>query len=184
MPPMTPPHDARIRTPQLDLVPGTAALADVELAGAQGLGLLFDCDVPGSWPPGEYDRGAIEYLRDRMLEGGPSHDGWYTWYGIARAAAGSRATLVAAGGYFGPPVDDIVEIGYSVVPEAQRRGLATEMAQALVTRAFGAPRVRAVIAHTLDTNPASIRVLERCGFRREGPGREAGTVQFRVARPA
>lgn len=176
-------HDARIHTPQLDLVPGTAALADVELAGPEGLGALLGCDVPASWPPGEYDRGAIEYLRDKMLEGGPSHEGWYTWYGVARAALGPRPTLVAAGGYFGPPVDGIVEIGYSVVPEAQRRGLATEMARALVARAFAAIDVRAVIAHTFHTNPASIRVLERCGFQYVGPGADAGTMQFRVARP-
>ena len=175
---------ARMRTPQLDLVPGTIELANAELMGLEGFAALLGCHVPASWPPGEYDRGAIEYLRDRLLAGGPDHAGWYTWYGITRGESGVPGTLVAAGGYFSPPVDGIVEIGYSVVPELQGRGLATETARALVERAFGFAHVKAVVAHTFDSNPASIRVLEHCGFRRVGPGAEAGTVQYRLDRPS
>jgi RimJ/RimL family protein N-acetyltransferase len=70
-----------------------------------------------------------------------------------------------------------------VIPEAQRRGIATEMARALVARAFDEPLVRAVRAHTYDSNPASIRVLERCGFTRVGPGESPESVRFRIARP-
>ena len=175
---------ARMHTPHLSLVPGTVELADAELAGLAGFAVLLGCDVPAGWPPGEYDRGAIEFLRNRLLAGGPDHAGWYTWYGITREPSGARGMLVAAGGYFCPPVEGIVEIGYSVVPEAQRRGYATEMARALVERAFGFADVQAVIAHTFDSNPASIRVLEHCGFRRVGPGAEAGTVQYRHDRPS
>ncbi len=175
----------RIATPRLDLVAGTLALAEAELRDPAELAASLGCIVPPSWPPGEYDRTAIEYLRDRMREGGEVCAGWYSWYALERGAAAATAppTLVAAGGYFGPPVDGEVEIGYSVIPEAQGRGIATEMARALVAHAFEQPLVRSVRAHTFDSNPASIRVLEHCGFARVGPGEQPETVRFRVGRP-
>lgn len=172
----------RLATDRLDLVAGTLALAEAELRDAAEFAAALGCAVPPSWPPGEYDRTAIEYLRDRMREGGDVCAGWYSWYAIERDAE-PAPTLVAAGGYFGPPADGEVEIGYSVIPEAQRRGIATEMARALVARAFDEPLVRSVRAHTYDSNPVSIRVLERCGFRRVGPGESPESVRFRLARP-
>lgn len=173
----------RIATPRLDLVAGTLALAEAELRDTAELAAALGCVVPPSWPPGEYDRTAIQYLCDRMREGGEVCAGWYSWYALERAAEVALPTLVAAGGYFGPPADGEVEIGYSVIPEAQGRGIATEMARALVARAFEHPLVRSVRAHTFDSNPASIRVLEHCGFTRVGPGEPPETVRFRVGRP-
>lgn len=181
---MIPPHDLRMRTERLDLVAGTVELANAELRSHDEFAMLLGCEVLASWPPGEYDRGAIEYLRDHLLAGGPTHAGWYAWYAITRGNDGARGMLIAAGGYFCPPANGTVEIGYSVVPEACGRGFATEMARALVERAFEHAEVEAVLAHTFDSNPASIRVLEHCGFHRVGPGAEAGTVQFRLDRPA
>ncbi len=168
----------RATTPRLDLVAATVGHAEAELRGDGSLATLLGCAVPPSWPPGEYDRAAIEFLRLRMTQGGAACAGWYTWYAIER---GTR-TLVAAGGYFGPPVDGEVEIGYSVVPEARGRGVAADMARALVERAFAHRLVRSVRAHTFDHNPASIRVLEHCGLRRVGAGTEPGTVKFRRER--
>lgn len=173
-------HSEAFSTPRLDLVAGSVALAEAELAADGSFADRIGCRVPASWPPGEYDRHAIEFLRDRMREGGPVNVGWYGWYAIER----ERGSLVAAGGYFGPPVDGRVEIGYSVVREEQRRGIASEFAAALVKRAFAHRLVRVVRAHTYATNPASIRVLERCGFRRVGPGESPGAIEFRVERPA
>ena len=34
---------------------------------------------------------------------------------------------MAGAGYMGPPMEELVEIGYSVVPEARGRGFATEI---------------------------------------------------------
>ena len=90
--------------------------------------------------------------------------------------------LVAAGGYFGPPAGGSVEIGYSVIPEARERGYATELVEALVTRAFECDDVQRVIAHTSDSNIGSTRVLAKCGFTPIGPGNEPGTVQYRRER--
>ncbi|MFN8587589.1 MAG: GNAT family N-acetyltransferase [Candidatus Eisenbacteria bacterium] len=167
-------HADPIVTSRLECRPGSVELAEAELAADGSFATRLDCRVPRSWPPGEYDLHAIAFLRDRMREGGTVCAGWYTWYAVERATR----TLVAAGGYFGPPVDGVVEIGYSVVPEAQRRGLASELAEALVQRAFAQPLVRVVRAHTHEHNPASIRVLERCGFRRSGGVSSEGAVEF------
>lgn len=66
----------------------TLAHIEAELQGGQALGALLEVSVPSSWPPGEYDRDALEYFRGRLLTGGPSHLGWYSWYAIGCNADG------------------------------------------------------------------------------------------------
>jgi RimJ/RimL family protein N-acetyltransferase len=90
---------------------------------------------------------------------------------------------VACGGYFGPPsADGSVEIGYSVVPECRRQGYATEVVQALVTRAFAVPGVSRILAEADRENVGSITVLMRSGFRRMGTGREPHYDRFQLDR--
>jgi RimJ/RimL family protein N-acetyltransferase len=68
-------------------------------------------------------------------------------------------------GFVGPPDSNgSVEIGYSIVPECQGKGFATEAAEALIAFAAKAGGVRKVCAHTLAERNASTRVLEKCGF--------------------
>ncbi len=172
---------APIHTARLDLVAATLAHVDAELRGPSSLAALLGASVPASWPPGEYDRAALTFFRTQFLAAGPSLDGWLTWYAMTREGSGARA-LVAAAGYFGPPAEGVVEIGYSVAPEAQRRGHATEIVGALVARVFAMDAVHTVIAHTTDENVASTRVLLRCGFRRVGAGADAGTVRYERTR--
>ena len=77
--------------------------------------------------------------------------------------------VVGKSGFKGPPAPDgVVEIAYSVVPDFQGKGYATEAAQALVAYAFSSGRVRVVRAHTLPESNASTRVLAKCGFRHIG----------------
>ncbi len=61
-----------------------------------------------------------------------------------------------------------VELGYGVNPSYYNRGYATEMARALVDWALARPDVTHVTAECLEDNNASIRVLEKSGFRRVG----------------
>jgi ribosomal-protein-alanine N-acetyltransferase len=61
-----------------------------------------------------------------------------------------------------------VEIAYSISPDYQGRGFATEAATALVDFASSSDRVRTVCAYTLPEMNASTRVLEKCGFRKTG----------------
>ena len=78
-------------------------------------------------------------------------------------------TLVGWGGFKGPPVDGVVELGYAVAPDFRGRGIAADAvladAPARRSRTTG---VVAVIAHTLAEPGPSTRVLEKTGFLFEG----------------
>jgi RimJ/RimL family protein N-acetyltransferase len=171
-----------IRTRRLDLVATTLRHIDAELQSPQALAPLLGVAVPDSWPPGEYDRHALEFFRDQFVAGGATRVGWYGWYAMTRNSAGRRETLVAGAGYLGPPSGGCVEIGYSVIPEARGRGYATELVDALVEHAFEHSAVERVIAHTSDSNVASSQVLIRAGFTRVGPGNEPGSVEYQRER--
>ncbi len=167
-----------IRTQRLDLVPATIEHLDAELLCPDRLTGLLDAVVPDGWPPGEYDRPAVEFFRRRLVEN-PDAQGWYAWYAIERSVEGGLAMLVGAGGYFGPPAPEgTTEIGYSIMPGFRGRGLASELAGALVARALATPGVTRVIAHTRPDNVASVKVLERCGFFPAGAGSEPGTIRY------
>jgi len=170
-----------IRTERLDLVPATLAHLDAEMESPARLGRLLGAEIPASWPPGEYDRSAMEFFRDRLSESADAV-GWYGWYAVLRPLDGGGRMLIGAGGYFGPPgADGVVEVGYSIAPEFERRAFATEMVEALVSRALRVAGVVRVIAHTKAANTGSIRVLERCGFTPAGAGHEPGTVRYERA---
>ncbi|HEY4120633.1 MAG TPA: GNAT family N-acetyltransferase, partial [Byssovorax sp.] len=70
-----------------------------------------------------------------------------------------------------------VEIGYSVLPEFQRRGFATEMVAALTDWALAEPRVRAVFADVDPENTPSVRLLTKLGYVQVGEGDEPGYVR-------
>lgn len=171
-----------VRTARLELIAATLDLIEAELAGPAALGVLLGVPVPSSWPPGEYDRDALEFFTARLVAGGPAALGWYNWYALTIGCDGQREALVAGAGYLGPPADGVVEIGYSVVPEARGRGLATEIVQALAVRALSVDGVRKVIAHTLESNTTSQGVLRRAGFNAAGQGAEPGMLRFERAR--
>jgi ribosomal-protein-alanine N-acetyltransferase len=170
------------RTARLELIAATLDLVAAELDGPEALGAVLGVPVPPSWPPGEYDRDALEFFTARLVAGGPAALGWYNWYAVTIGPDGRRAALVAGAGYMGPPADGIVELGYSVVPEARSRGFATEIVQALALRALSVDGVRKVIAHTLESNTTSQGVLKRAGFTCVGPGAEPGLLRFERAR--
>lgn len=171
-----------LRTERLDLVAATLAHLEAELASPSTLGLLLGVEIPDGWPPGEYDRQALEFFHGQLTAGGADHVGWYTWYALTRNSQGRRESLVAGAGYLGPPSSGTAEIGYSVIPLARRNGYAAEIVAALVDNAFTIPSVSQVIAHTSDDNVASTQVLLRCGFERVGPGSEPQSVRYRVVR--
>jgi ribosomal-protein-alanine N-acetyltransferase len=171
-----------VRTPRLELIAATLDLLEAELAGPEALGAKLGVAVPSSWPPGEYDGDALDFFLSRIFTYGPSVVGWYNWYAIVIGSDGRREALVAGAGYMGPPVEDLVEIGYSVVPEARGRGFATEIVEGLVTHALAVDGVHTVIAHTLASNATSQGVLKRAGFLAAGPGPEPGVLRFERSR--
>ena len=168
-----------LRTARLDLIAATPEHLRVELESPTLLGEALGAAIPADWPPGVYDRDAMEFFRNRMLELGERSHGWFSWYAIRREEAGAPRMLVGAVGYLGPPSDDgSVEIGYSIASEARGQGYATEIIGALVGRALLDPAVRRVLAEAHESNTPSVRALERHGFTRVGPGRESGHARF------
>ncbi|MBN2092458.1 GNAT family N-acetyltransferase [candidate division KSB1 bacterium] len=173
----------RHATHRLDLIAATPEHVLAELESPAALGNLLHADVSADWPPGEYDRGAQEFFRDRLQEGGEEVIGWYGWYAIRRTTIEEPAVVVAAGGYFGPPDENgDVEIGYSVVPSFRKQGYATEIVAALVHIAFADLRVHCVIARTGVQNQASIKVLQNAGFRQSGSPDDEGNIRFELLR--
>jgi ribosomal-protein-alanine N-acetyltransferase len=78
----------------------------------------------------------------------------------------SSGTQVGGVSFKGPPdAEGMVEIAYMIEPEFQRRGYATEAAVALVQFAAASGQVRVVRAHTTSDHRASLRVLEKSGFK-------------------
>lgn len=173
----------RLQTSRLELVAATPEHIHAELLASVALGAILDADVGPGWPPGEYDRGAQEFFLERLQKGGTDAAGWYSWYALARNNATGRNIAIGAGGYCGPPGEEgEVEIGFSVLPQQQRRNYATEMAAALILNAFADPRVHAVIAHAAGENAASRSVLRKCCFACLGPDGESGYDRFVLER--
>jgi [ribosomal protein S5]-alanine N-acetyltransferase len=171
------PH--RIRTPRLELLPGTLDILRAELEGPDALSAALGATVPvPGWPPGEWDEPAIRWMLNAM-ERGDTPAGWGAWYYV-RAA---DRLLVGAGGYKGPPDEDgTVEIGYSVVDAVQRQGYATEAARGLAVRAFADARVTRVVAETLPHLAASLGVMRKLGFRPAQDPSEEGVVRLELTR--
>ena len=170
---------AALRTERLVLRPSTPELARAEIADRARFAALLGAEVPAAWPPEELAP-ALGILLAR-LEAEPAACGWFAWYALAPREE-APPVLVGSAGFTGPPRQGEVEIGYSVMPEFQRRGYATEMVRALSRRALAQDGVTRVTARTEWANPASVRVLEKAGFHACGPRDEAGGARFEVHR--
>ena len=84
------------------------------------------------------------------------------WHFVRNDDAGR--ILVGNGGFKVRPVDGRVEIGYSIVPDFQGHGYATEAVTALVDWAFAHPIVNRVVAETLPELEPSKGLLHKLGF--------------------
>jgi len=82
--------------------------------------------------------------------------------------AESNGKLVGGCSFVGMPTDGVVEIAYFTFPIYEGRGVATAMAERLIEIATREPSVRALIAHTLQEESASTRILHKHGFERDG----------------
>lgn len=175
-----------VRTERLLLIPSSAAHLAAELESNSVFEAFIGASVPASWPPGEYDRSAQEYFFNALTEGGDAATGWYGWYAVLQSVDGSnsRNAVVGCGGYFGPPSHEgVIEIGYSMCKEFQRQGFASELARGLVKHVREHVSPSRIIAHTYESNPASIAVLERSGFVRAAESDQPEALLFEWVGP-
>ncbi len=164
-----------VQTHRSLLVPATALLVSLEIDGPDALGRELHAEVPANWPP-EQVRDALPWFL-KQLTATPALAGWLGWYGLLTRPDG-LPLLVGSVGFFGPPEEGAVEVGYSVLPPFEGRGYATEMVAGLVTWALAQSEVRRVVAEVDAVNVASRRVLEKAGFEPIGPGRETGHLRY------
>ena len=165
---------ASIVTPRLELVAMRPECLRSELERDGRLGELLGCEVTAEWPPEVWEPHVWEMLLG-MFADRPEEMAWHR-YLVLRGERRVLIGTVNAGRWSGDPEE--VELGYALVPEFWRRGLATEAALALVAFVEASGGVRRLCAHTYPHLAASVRILERCGFALKGPGAEEGTIRY------
>lgn len=169
-------NNQTIETENLQLIPCEAIHFEAFLRDKKELGSLLNVSVPDSWPvfPDSIPQGY------GFLKANPDAVGWMTYIFVHK----HDRMLIGEGGYKGKPdKEGMVEIGYAIVPEYRRRGLAYEAAKAFTTRAFSQSEVTFVQAHTLKDGTASMRVLKKLGMKLVGTAQdpdEGEVLQWRV----
>ena len=140
-----------LRASDAAAVAAFAGLADVAFMTAS---------IPHPYPMGEAER--------------------FVLHARASTAGGDALVLAATTKAKGRPVVGLVsaaveepgeiEFGYLIAPAYAGRGFATEMVRAMVDAVFNLTEARALVANSRTINPASRRVLEKCGFAYTGTG--------------
>jgi len=162
-------------TGRLRLVAGTKVLATAEIEDRAELAKLLGALVPETWPPDNL-RDVLGYFYG-LYEKHPEWESWLTWYAIR--IDNDHPVLCGSIGFKGPPdKQGMIEIGFSVLPDSQGQGLATEMVAGIVQWAKHQPKVRQIEAETNIGNKAAIRVLEKNSFIHVGVGLEPDTIRF------
>jgi ribosomal-protein-alanine N-acetyltransferase len=170
-----------VKTPRMRLISGTRDLAEAELSERGRLAALLNATVPGAWPP-ETLRDALPLFLSSCRRSGLFGPWTLGWYGILETTGSATSTLCGSVGFKGPPgPQGVVEIGYAVLPDYQRRGLGTEMVVGLSQWALGQSGVKEVHAEVSAENRSSVRVLEKSGFIASGSGQESGSLMFRLS---
>src|SRR5262245_3514955 len=124
-----------IATERLDLVPATIESTRAAIEGPKFLARCLHATVPATWPPDYLDEPALEFMLAKLISD-PGQSEWWLHFLLLRNLGGVP-TLVGTAGYKGPvDKDGMVEIGYGIVAEHQRRGYASEAVVGLVKRAF------------------------------------------------
>jgi ribosomal-protein-alanine N-acetyltransferase len=154
-------------------------LAAEETQDIAKLGELLRAKITAEWPPAEWEPHVYGFIL-KQYEEHPGTMGWHRFV-VLSDGLGMNRTLVGAMGAF-PKGEGDVEIGYSTLPQFQRRGYATACAKVLVEWLLTQEGVTSVSACTFPRLPESIKVMERCGMTYVGDGDEPGTVRYQRVR--
>lgn len=147
-----------IETQRLELICCTPSLLEAMFQGDEALSDFLNAAVPEQWT--EFGEPAFRWTYDKLTQPGARSE----WWSYLPVLADERV-LVGSGGYKGAPQNGTVEIGYEIARGYRGKGLATEMANALIANAFKQEGVNKVQAHTLAMENESGSVLRKCGMK-------------------
>jgi [ribosomal protein S5]-alanine N-acetyltransferase len=164
-----------INTERLCLVPATVKLYLLELHDREAFASSLKAIVPKEWPPDQITPEVVEEFIGKMKTGNRKI---WSFYWLLRQKD-SEPTLIGSGGFF-VHENGTLEIGYSILPEYQSKGYATEAVRSMLIWASSTLKKECVIAHTYPRLKASIRVLEKNGFLFKGKGQEEGTILYEL----
>lgn len=142
---------------QFSLVPLSVPQLEL-LAAAQEPEELLERADPGAFPP--------SFVASRSLELA-SELGCVAWAGTFLIVREADKRIVGSCGFKTAPAEGRVEVGYGVSPAARGQGAATVALGLLADLAF-ASGAESVLAEVLPGNRASLRVVEKAGFRQVG----------------
>jgi RimJ/RimL family protein N-acetyltransferase len=108
-------------------------------------------------------RACLAYLRQLPVIGGSSRSNPFGYYQILRGGE-----VVGGIGFHGPPRDGLVEIGYGVVPDVRRQGVASAALRLILDLAAGFDQVKRVCGRTTPDNLASQKVMLAAGMQLVG----------------
>lgn len=156
------PERILIETDRLRLFPASKAQMEAAIAGA--------------------DDAELKAAYREMLDGCLQHPAQWAWYAMWQI---ERKDGVPIGDLCFKGLDEngTAEIGYGMRDAMQGRGYATEAVAAACAWALRQPGVTALTAETAPENGASQRVLEKCGFRRDGAAGAEGPRYSRKKQP-
>lgn len=117
-----------------------------------------------------------------MLAGALSHPDEWAWYAVWMIES-KGGTHIGELCFKGIDASGSTEIGYGIDTAHQGHGYATEAVTAAVDWALEQNAVNCVTAEVDAGNLASVRVLEKAGFRATGQRGEEGPV-YRKAKPS
>jgi RimJ/RimL family protein N-acetyltransferase len=169
-----------ILTPRLALIAITPACVRSEQTNDGQLGRLAGAQVTAAWPPEHWEPHVFDLLLTRY-GADPADVGWNRYIAV-RNPDGARTLIGTLGGFRRLEKPGECEVGYSVLPDFQRHGYATEGMLAFLGFVFEDRSMETVVAQTFPSLPASIRVMEKLGMTFVGPGYEEGTILYRRER--
>jgi RimJ/RimL family protein N-acetyltransferase len=153
-----------ILSTRIELVSLSPAFLDNLLGGrnfiAEGMGGF---PLPSGWPDEEDTR--ILKLRFDQMRSDPDLQPWLVRAMVLRERGRAMAGHI---GFHGPPVDGVLEMGYTVLPRYRRQGLATEAAVALMDWASVQARIQRFRVSIGPENEASLATAAKLGFKQVG----------------
>jgi [ribosomal protein S5]-alanine N-acetyltransferase len=155
-----------LMTPRLELHPITLPLVEAVMADRRDeCARLVDARLPEKWP----GRALIERAFSVSIEHVRANPDVRLWGDRLVITRDRDRRLVGSVVFHGAPdADGDVEVGYGVEESSQGMGIGTEATCAMVDWALEQPGVSRVTATTLPWHKASIRILQRAGFRASG----------------